>query len=89
MKLISAAAFLAGVAVAVPALAQTYNPATNAVVGGTNGATTGAIIGCIVTIPGRLRPGCGGWRRGRSASRCFFFLFLFLKLGILFITSMG
>jgi hypothetical protein len=57
MKLISAAAFLAGVAMAVPALAQTYNPATNAVVDGTSGATTGAIIGCIVTIPVGCAPG--------------------------------
>lgn len=56
-KTISVIAFAAGVAVCLPALAQTYNPATNAVVDGTNGAATGAIIGCIVTIPVGCAPG--------------------------------
>jgi uncharacterized membrane protein len=57
MKIISAVALLAGMALAVPAFAQTPDPATNAVVSGTNGAATGALIGCIVTIPVGCAPG--------------------------------
>jgi hypothetical protein len=57
MKIVSAIALLAGMAAAIPAFAQTPDPATNAVAGGTGGAATGAIIGCIVTIPVGCAPG--------------------------------
>jgi len=57
MKIVNAVALLAGMAVSVPALAQSYNPAANAVADGTSGAATGAIIGCLVTIPIGCAPG--------------------------------
>src|SRR5258708_6007094 len=57
MKNLSVVALLAGMALAIPAFAQTPDPATNAVVSGTGGAATGALIGCIVTIPIGCAPG--------------------------------
>ena len=64
IKLVSAIAVAAGMAVAVPAFAQTPNPATNAVNGGAGGAATGAIIGCIVTIPIGCAPNSApSWNR--------------------------
>jgi hypothetical protein len=57
MKVVSAIALTIGLAAAVPAFAQTPDPATNAVAGGTSGAATGAVIGCIVTIPIGCAPG--------------------------------
>ncbi|HEV2187048.1 MAG TPA: hypothetical protein VGR70_07555, partial [Stellaceae bacterium] len=57
MKILSAIAILAAVALAAPAFAQTPDPGTNAVVNGTGGAATGALIGCIVTIPIGCAPG--------------------------------
>ena len=61
MKAISAIALLIGMAASVPAFAQSPDPAANALAGGTNGAATGAVIGCIVTIP----IGCAGFNRKR------------------------
>jgi hypothetical protein len=45
MKTIGAIALLAGIAVSVPAFAQTADPGANAVVGGAPGAAVGAAIG--------------------------------------------
>src|SRR6185312_14990719 len=56
-KTISAIALLAGLAAAVPAFAQSPDPAANAVSGGVGGAGTGALIGCLVTIPIGCAPG--------------------------------
>ncbi len=57
MKILGTAALVTALAASVPVFAQTPNPATNAVVGGTNGAGVGALIGCIVTIPIGCAPG--------------------------------
>lgn len=57
MKTFASIALLAGMAVSMPAFAQSPDPGANAVKGGAEGATTGAIIGCIVTIPVGCAPG--------------------------------
>jgi len=56
-KIVSGIALNVGLGLAAPASAQTYDPAMNAVAGGTSGAATGAAIGCIVTIPIGCAPG--------------------------------
>lgn len=55
MKAISAIAIFSTIAMSVPAFAQP--PAAHVVEDGAGGATTGAIIGCLATIPIGCAPG--------------------------------
>ena len=65
MKIVSAIALLAGMAAAIPAFAQTPDPAANAVTGGTGGAATGAVsvsVQCRKKTPAHRGSGAGSNR---------------------------